>query len=98
MLRFSWDTVKAAANSRKHDGTLSEAASVSANPPSITAFDPDRSEDEDRFVMVGNSLNGRVLLVAYTERGETIRIISARKLTRTERTTYENEVKARKDR
>jgi uncharacterized DUF497 family protein len=98
MLRFSWDPAKAAANARKHGVTFSEAASVFGDTLSIAGFDPDHSDNEDRYILVGTSLQGRLLLVAYTEHGEKLRIISARKLTRKERKAYENEVKTRKGR
>ena len=98
MLRFAWDPEKDAANSRKHRVTFSEAATVFGDPLGIAAFDPDRSADEDRYILVGTSSQGRILLVAYTERGDRIRIISARKLMRMERTAYESEIKNRKDR
>ena len=62
---------------------------------SITCYDPDHSKEEDRFLTVGLSTSGRVLMVAHTDRGDRIRIISARELTRVERETYEEEIKRR---
>ena len=59
-------------------------------------YDPDHSEEEDRFITVGTSVVGRFLIVAHTDRGPRTRIISARELTRAERETYENEIQRRK--
>ena len=72
-----------------------EGATVLQDPLGITVFDPGHSEEEDRFITVGTSERGRLLIVAHTERGERIRIISARELTRSEREDYANEVKKR---
>jgi len=89
-VEFEWDPGKAEVNLRKHGVSFAEAATVLADPLSITASDPDHSRVEERFITVGMSFNHRLLLVAHTERGKTIRIISARELTSTERTTYES--------
>lgn len=62
----------------------------------ITIFDPDHSENEDRFISIGMSKSGRLLLVAHTERENRVRIISARELNRLERKAYENEIQRRK--
>jgi uncharacterized DUF497 family protein len=75
-----------------------EAATVLHDPLGITAFDPGHSEAEDRFITVGASERGRLLIVSHTERGGRIRIISARELTRSEREDYANEVKRRQER
>jgi hypothetical protein len=88
MLQFEWDPVKAAANQSKHSVSFSEAATVFRDPFSATAPDPDHSAHEERFLIIGVSENGRLLIVAHTERGDTIRIISARELTRAERRAY----------
>jgi hypothetical protein len=90
-LRFSWDPVKATANERKHGVSFSEAATAFADPLSITVSDPDHSFDEERFVLVGMSRGGRLLVVAHTERRGNIRLINARKATRQERKAYEEE-------
>jgi len=88
-LTFEWDESKASENLRKHRVSFEEAKTVLMDPLSITVPDPDHSHDEDRFVDVGTSAKGRVLVVAYTERGENIRIISCRKATSLERRRYE---------
>lgn len=66
-----------------------EAATVFDDPLSIAVLDPDHSTDEQRYIIVGSSHSGRLLIVAYTERGERIRIITARELTHKERKAYE---------
>lgn len=86
---FEWDEEKAKANYRKHKVTFEEAVSVFRDPFSITIPDPDHSLNEDRYIDIGVSDKGRVLVVAYTERGTRIRIISCRKATPTERRRYE---------
>ncbi|MBI1966358.1 MAG: BrnT family toxin [Gemmatimonadetes bacterium] len=90
-LRFTWNHRKAAANARKHGVTFREASSAFADPLSITVADPEHSSSEERFVLIGLSHRGRLLVVAHTERGDTIRIINARPATRHERRTYEEE-------
>jgi len=87
---FEWDVAKAAANLKKHKVSFTEAATVLGDSYSITVPDPDHSIDEDRFITVGMSDRGRLLIVAHTERGGVIRIISARELTKTERNAYES--------
>lgn len=89
MLQFEWDRRKAAGNFRKHGVTMDEAATVFADPLSGTIYDPDHSEDEDRFVTIGTSRMQRILSVCHTDRGDTIRIISARPATSGERSCYE---------
>jgi uncharacterized DUF497 family protein len=86
---FEWDEVKGEANRKKHRVSFDEAATVFADPLSITIPDPDHSADEQRFVDIGTSNRGRLLVVIYTERGATIRIISCRSATRSERRLYE---------
>ena len=88
-MEFDWDPNKAASNLRRHNVSFGEAATVFSDPLSTTVPDPDHSLDEDRFITVGLSHRGRLLMVAHTERGDRIRIISARELTRTERAQYE---------
>ncbi len=88
-MEFDWDPQKATSNLRWHRVSFGEAATVFSDPLSVTAPDPDHSLDEDRFITIGLSHRGRVLMVAYTENGDRIRIISARALTRTERAQYE---------
>ncbi len=88
---FEWDSKKAEKNLRKHKVSFSEAATVFGHTLSITIRDPDHSMDEVRNVTIGMSINRRLLMVAHTERGERIRIISARGLTSSERDAYEEE-------
>ena len=88
-MRFEWDPAKAAENLARHGISFAEAATVFRDPLSATGADPDHSFDEERFVTFGASTNGRVLVVAHTDRGDTIRIISARPVTAAERKVYE---------
>lgn len=88
MLTFAWDPDKAERNEQKHGVSFSEAGTVLGDLLSVTAYDPDHSVDEDRYITVGTSNRGRLLIVAYTERGTSIRIISARPLTRAEHKAY----------
>jgi uncharacterized DUF497 family protein len=89
-MEFEWDPAKAEANERKHGVAFSEALSVFGDPLSITAFDPLHATEEDRFLTMGSSVEGRLLVVSHTDRGDTIRIISARPATRHERRDYED--------
>ncbi|PIP71172.1 MAG: hypothetical protein COW90_01440 [Nitrospirae bacterium CG22_combo_CG10-13_8_21_14_all_44_11] len=88
-MKFEWDTRKAARNFEKHRVAFAEAATVFDDTLSITIYDPDHSKDEERYIAVGRSYQGRLLMVAHTDRGDWIRIISARELTKTEREAYE---------
>ena len=88
---FEWDDQKAAYNLHKHGVAFPEAATVFADPLVITFADPDHSHDEDRFIVIGMSAEGRLLMVAHTDRGDRIRIISARTLKPKERRLYESE-------
>jgi uncharacterized DUF497 family protein len=90
MLEFEWDADKAASNIAKHDISFEEAATVFGDPLSLTVYDPDHSQDEDRYITMGSSVDNRLLLVSHTDRGDRIRIISARLATRRERKAYEN--------
>ena len=89
-MRFEWDPAKAAANLEKHGVSFPEATTVFGDPFELTVPDPDHSEQEQRFLSLGLSAENRVLLVAYTERGETIRIIHARTAAPKERRTYDS--------
>ena len=95
MIQFEWDPAKAKMYLRKHGIAFREAATVLRDQLGITIFDPDHSDEEDRFITFGFSAPGRLLIVAHTERGERIRIISARRLTRAEREAYEEEIQRR---
>jgi len=88
-LSFEWDEDKAKANLKKHKVGFDEAATVFTEPYSITIHDPDHSADEQRYIDIGTSDKGRVLVVVYTERGSHIRIVSCRKATSSERKLYE---------
>ncbi len=88
-MQFEWDPAKAAENLAKHGVSFEEAATVFRDTLSVTGEDPDHSVDEERFVIFGVSTSGRLLVVAHTERGDTIRIISARPATPGERKIYE---------
>ena len=90
-MKFEWDIQKADRNFKKHEVSFQEAASVFGDALSITYPDPDHLIREDRFVTVGTSRFGRVLIIAHSDRGKNIRIISARKTTRKERKFYEEE-------
>ena len=88
-MRLEWDARKARQNLRKHGVSFKEASSVFFDPLSVTGDDPDHSLDEKRLITFGVSSFGRLLVVAHTERGDAIRIISARRTTRAERKLYE---------
>ncbi|MBI2556643.1 MAG: BrnT family toxin [Planctomycetes bacterium] len=88
-LNFEWDEEKAKANLKKHKVSFDEATTIFIDPFSITIPDIDHSMDEQRYIDIGSSGNGRVLVVVYTERGSNIRIISCRKATLSERKHYE---------
>jgi len=88
-LKFSWNAEKAAHNRAKHGVTFEEASTVFGDPLSVTVFDPDHSGDESRFVMVGRSFEGKLIVVAHSELEDSIRIISARLAIRREREAYE---------
>ena len=86
---FEWDPVKAAENHADHGVTFDEASAVFADPLSLLMGDPDHSEDEDRYLLLGMSVQQRLLVVAFTDRPPRTRIISARRATRRERRRYE---------
>jgi uncharacterized DUF497 family protein len=88
-VNFEWDPRKAEINYRRHGISFHEASSVFGDPLASTFLDPDHSDREQRFITVGVSNASRLLMVAHADRSETIRIISARKLTARERTQYE---------
>ena len=88
-LEFEWDPAKAELNLRDHGVSFDEATTVLRDTLSITIADPDHSNSEDRFIDIGMSHRGQLLVVSYTERGDRIRIISARLPARAERKSYE---------
>jgi uncharacterized protein len=90
-VNFEWDPDKATQNHRKHRVSFHEAATVFADPSAVTHHDPDHSLSEERFITVGMSRIGRVLIVAPSDRDENIRMISVRETTLRERKHYEEE-------
>ena len=88
MIAFEWDIDKARANVRKHGVTFEEARSCFYDPRQIAFYDPDHSDDEDREMLIAHSDQGRVLIISYTLRTDVIRIISARKATKSEENRY----------
>lgn len=90
-MQFEWDTDKATSNIEKHGVSFAEAMTVFGDPLEVAIPDPDHSEEEFRFVSVGrSSQQGRLLVVAYTEREARIRLISAREAAPKERRNYES--------
>ncbi len=88
-MKFEWDPEKARSNLRKHKVSFEEAATVLSDPLAATGADPDHSISEFRYITFGISELNRLLVVAHTEQGETIRIISARLASKRERKIYE---------
>ncbi len=88
-MQFEWDPKKAKENLRKHGISFDEAVTAFYDPLSATFDDPDHSLDEQRYITIGFSSKGHLLLVAHAERGENIRIISARLATAHERKKHE---------
>lgn len=90
-MKFQWDNRKAASNERKHKVSFTDAISVFQDALSVTYPDIDHSEEEDRFLIIGVTTTGVVVVVSHTFRKETIRIISARRATTKERSFYEQQ-------
>ena len=88
-MEFEWDEEKAAANLTSHKVSFDEAKTVFDDPLYVDFYDPDHSLDEHRFLIVGESRQGRLLIVSYTERENATRLISAREVTGAERKVYE---------
>jgi hypothetical protein len=88
-MRFEWDPVKAQRNFAQHAISFENASTAFGDPLSVTIDDPDHSFGEHRFVLVGQMYDGRLVVVAHTDRDETVRLISARLATRQERKQYE---------
>jgi uncharacterized DUF497 family protein len=89
VLRFEWDPHKAAINHAKHSVSFEEAITVFGDPLGQITDDPRHSAEEERFVLLGQSDRRRLLVVMFTERGQAVRLISARRATSRERRTYE---------
>ena len=89
-LAFEWDPAKNRANRRKHGVSFEEARTVFFDEGALVASDPDHSEEEDRFLIIGFSIDARMLLVCFCDRrgGRVIRIYSARKATKREQRQY----------
>lgn len=86
---FSWDRKKAASNRRKHGVSFEEATTVFADPLARIEWDADHSEIEERELILGKSVSGRLLVVSFVQRGSAIRMISARLATRRERHAHQ---------
>ena len=86
---YEWNQGKAKANLRSHGVSFEEASTVFLDPLAITYPNPDHSHDEDREITIGITARGWVVFISHCQRGERIRIISARKTTRKERKQYE---------
>jgi uncharacterized DUF497 family protein len=93
MLLFEWDPNKAKGNLEIHGVSFDEGATAFRDALSLTIYDPMHSEAEDRFVLLGNSHKDRLLVVVHTVRGDSIRLISARKASKKERKHYEENAK-----
>jgi uncharacterized DUF497 family protein len=93
MLRFEWDPNKAKHNLKIHGVSFDEASTSFRDTLSLAIYDPLHSEEEDRFVLIGNSHKDRLLVVVHTERDDNIRLISARKASKKERKQYEENAK-----
>jgi hypothetical protein len=89
---YEWDAEKAAANLRKHGVSFQDAATVFLNPLAMTYDDPDHSAREQREVTIGHTIRQQLVFVSHCERGDRIRIISARLATRPERKQYEKTI------
>ena len=88
-MQFEWDKNKAAKNLSKHEVSFEEAKTVFDDSLYVDFYDPDHSEKEERYLIVGESNRRRLLIVSYTEKEKAIRLISAREVTRSEREAYE---------
>jgi uncharacterized protein len=86
---YDWDDQKAESNLEKHGVSFEEAATVFDDPLYVDFYDPDHSVDEHRYLIMGQSTAGRLLIVSYTERDEVVRLISAREVISAERRAYE---------
>lgn len=93
MLLFEWDSRKAKRNIKIHNVTFDEASTAFGDTLSLSIYDPLHSDKEDRFILIGNSCKNRLIVVAYTERDDRIRIISSRKASKNERKQYEENTK-----
>ena len=88
-MECEWDEEKAAGNLAKHGISFADVATVFDDPLYVDFYDPDHSSDEHRYLVIGMSQEGRLLIVSYTDRNDFVRLISAREVTSTERKAYE---------
>ena len=88
-MNFEWDEEKARANLEKHGVPFEEAKTIFDDPLYVDFYDPEHSADEHRYIIIGESRQGRLLMVSYTERGDVARLISSRAATPAERKDYE---------
>jgi uncharacterized DUF497 family protein len=91
-LTFEWDLRKARSNRAKHGVGFEEASTIFADSLSLTIADPEHSLAEKRFITMGRAFNRKLLVVVHTDRGDNIRIISARRASRRERKFYEETI------
>lgn len=91
-LTFEWDSRKARSNLAKHGVAFERATTIFGDPRSLTILDPEHSRAEQRFITLGKALGDKLLVVVHTDRGDNIRIISARRANPRERKFYEEEV------
>lgn len=91
-IEFEWDEKKAQLNFEKHKVSFEESVTVFYDPLLATMPDPDNSEDEQRYITIGQAIKGRILIISYTERQNRTRIISCRKATSREKKTYEESI------
>ena len=89
-MKFVWDDVKAEKNIKNHSVSFEEATTVFTDPLSLTITDPLHSYGEERFIILGQSIKNRMIVVVHTDLGDIIRIISARLATKKERKKYES--------
>jgi uncharacterized protein len=89
-VEFEWDDEKADSNLEKHGVSFEEGATIFNDPEIATIFDPDHSKNEERYISLGISIQGNLLVIVHMERNDRIRLISCRKATNAERRTYEN--------
>ena len=93
-MKFEWDETKNRSNINKHGISFQDAVYVFSDPFALSSHDEEHSEEEDRWVLLGKNLNESLLLVVHTIRSaEVIRLISARKATKNERSSYTKRVK-----
>jgi hypothetical protein len=90
-MKYEWDEHKAVANRKKHGVSFEEAETVFNDPLYVDFYDPDHSDSEHRYIIIGESCRKRLLFVAYAERGKVVRLISAREATPAERKGYEED-------